>query len=314
MPGGKTGVLLMSFGSAANAGEVSDYLARVRGGRRAPDDLVAEFQRRYEVVGGSPLRRITADQAAALEALLNSRNSRTRAGEAYRVATGMRYSEPGIEDGLCRLADWGATRIAAVIMSPQYSPYFMGGYLKAVEAARPRLPASVSVTVSGAWHTEPLFVEAMAKLVHEGRAKFARGERVRIIMTVHSLPRPMVEKEPAYLDQLRETAHLIAAKAELQEGGWEQAYQSAGHTPEEWLKPDFKDRLPDLKSQGYTAVLVVPVQFLADHLETLYDVDTAGGAEAAEAGIKFARSPAPNTLPVFIEALAAVAGRTLEQL
>ena len=310
MPGGKTGVLLMSFGSAANAGEVKDYLARVRGGRPAPEDLVAEFQRRYEVVGGSPLRRITADQAAALETLLNGR---AQGGEVYRVDTGMRYSEPDIEGGLCRLADWGATKIAAVIMSPQYSPYFMSGYLRAVEAAKPRLRASVSVAVSGPWHTEPLFIEAMAELVHEGRAKFAKGERVRTIMTVHSLPRPMVEKEPAYLDQLRETAHLIAAKAGLKEGEWEQAYQSAGHTPEEWLKPDFKDRLPDLKSQGYTAVLVVPVQFLADHLETLYDVDTAGGAEAAEAGMKFARSPAPNTLPLFIEALAAAARRTLDQ-
>ncbi|MSQ34523.1 MAG: ferrochelatase [Dehalococcoidia bacterium] len=307
----KTGVLLMSFGSAANAGEVSGYLARVRGGRPAPDDLVTEFQRRYEVVGGSPLRKITADQAAALEALLNSRAS---AGEAYRVTSGMRYSEPGIADGLCSLADWGATRIAAIIMSPQYSPYFMGGYQRAVDAARPRLPAGVSVALSGSWHTEPLFTAAMAKLVHEGRAKFGMAERVKTIMTVHSLPKPMVEKEPEYLNQLRETASLVAARAALNEGEWEQAYQSAGHTPEEWLKPDFKDRLPDLKSQGYTAVLVVPVQFLADHLETLYDVDTAGGTEAGEAGMKFARSPAPNTLPLFIEALAAVAGRTLKQL
>ncbi len=308
--GACTGVLLMSFGSAANAGEVADYLARVRGGKPAPEELVREFQRRYEVIGGSPLRKTTAEQAAALAALLNSRAG---PGETYRASTGMRYSAPSIEDGLLELSRAGASRTIAIIMSPQYSPYFMGGYQKAVEAALARLPAGVSVSVAGPWYDEPKFIAAMAARLKAALGSIPPGGLVRTIMTVHSLPKLMVEKEPEYLRQLGETARLIADAAGLFPSEWEQAYQSAGHSPEEWLKPDFKDRLPDLKAQGYTAVVVVPVQFLADHLETLYDVDTAGGAEATEAGIQFVRSGAPNTMPEFIEALAAVVQRELRR-
>jgi ferrochelatase len=301
MSGGRRGVLLMSFGSASGAADVGAYLERVRGGRPAPDELVAEFRRRYELVGGSPLLKITARQAQALESVLNENGK----GEAeYRAAVGMRYSAPWIEDGLRSLAEWGADRIVCVIMSPQYSPFFMGGYLRAVEAAKPRLPGS-AVSVAGAWYDEPAFTGVMAANLRKSLAGLS-PHRVRVIMTVHSLPRPMVEKEPDYLKQLAGTARLIAAQAGLGPDEWEQAYQSAGHTPEEWLKPDFKDRLPELKAQGYEAVLVVPVQFLADHLETLYDVDIAGGAEAAESGLRFARSPAPNVELEFIRALANV--------
>jgi ferrochelatase len=304
------GVLLMSFGSAASAEEVPGYLARVRGGRPAPDELVQEFQRRYQLIGGSPLVRITAEQATALEALLNQK---TTSGERYLVKIGMRFAPPSVGDGLRALADAGARRIVCVIMSPQYSPTFMGGYHKAVEEARPSLPAGTQVTVAGPWHDERRFIEALAVRVREALATLPPEERttVPVIMTVHSLPRNMVEQEPSYLEQLRQTAKAVAEQAGLPSNQWLQAYQSAGHSQEEWLTPDFKDLLPGMRAQGHRNVVVVPVQFLADHLETLYDVDTAGRAEAEEAGMGFIRAGAPNTMPEFIEALAAVVEREL---
>ncbi len=303
------GVLLMSFGSAANAEEVPGYLSRVRGGRSAPDDLIQEFQRRYQVIGGSPLNRITGEQAAALATLLNQQHAAP--DERYVVDIGMRFALPSVSDGLHKLADAGAREIVAVIMSPQYSPLFMGGYHTAVKEALASLPPETTVKIAGSWHNEPLFINALAQRVHQALDRFPAEERadVHVMMTVHSLPKKMVEQEPSYLDQLQQTATNVAERAELPSSQWQQAYQSAGHSPEEWLKPDFKDLLPGLTEAGHKDVLVVPIQFLADHLETLYDVDTAGGEEAKEAGIGFQRTEAPNTMPEFIEALAAVVQR-----
>ena len=308
--GPTTGVLLMSFGSAATAEEVPGYLARVRGGREAPDELVREFQRRYALIGGSPLNRITADQALALESLLNARPS---AQNRFRVAIGMRFARPSIAEGLERLAETGTKRIVTIIMSPQYSPIFMGGYGKAVEEAIPALPADIHVSVAQAWHDEPRFIDALAERVRTALDQIPAEERktIPIMMTVHSLPQNMVVQESAYLEQLRQTAEAVASRAGLEPAQWRQAYQSAGHSQEEWLKPDFKDLLPGLRAEGHRNVLVVPIQFLADHLETLYDVDTAGRAEANEAGIGFVRAQAPNTMPQYIEALAAVVDREL---
>src|SRR5205823_3305551 len=125
-PRSQVGVLLMSFGTAATPDDMPAYLASVRGGRPAPDELIAEFRRRFARVGGSPLTRITLEQAAALEDELNGDD---KAGTRYRVAVGMRHAPPTIADGLTDLVDAGVRRIVALVMSPQYSPLIMGGYL-----------------------------------------------------------------------------------------------------------------------------------------------------------------------------------------
>ena len=116
----------------------------------------------------------------------------------------------------------------------------------------------------------------------------------------------MVDRDPGYLDQIAETIDAVVERTGLERGRWQFAYQSAGHSPEEWLKPDLKDLLPGLRDDGHKAVLVVPVQFLADHLEILYDIDIAAREEAEEAGLAFNRIELMNTAP-FIRALADVA-------
>jgi ferrochelatase len=128
-----------------------------------------------------------------------------------------------------------------------------------------------------------------------------------VLLTAHSLPKRVVDREPGYVEQLRETARAIAAAAELTDEQWSFVYQSAGHTPEEWLKPDMLDVLPELAREGHRKVVIAPVQFLADHLETLYDVDVAGREQALSAGFdRFTRVPAPNAEPDFLESLASV--------
>ncbi len=294
------GVLLMSFGTAAAAEDIPGYLARIRGGVAPPDDLVAEFQRRYRVVGGSPLTRITLQQAGALQQMLNA----TDHGARYHVAVGMRHAPPFIADGLVSLTSVGAERVVAIIMAPQHSPMIMAGYHKALADAQ-RDGSLVEVIVPGPWHTERKFLAALAQRVSEAidRLKPEERTRVPVLFTAHSLPKAIVEQEPQYIDMLRVTARAVAERVWLPDAQWHFAYQSAGHTPQEWLKPDIKDLFPALANAGHKKVLIAPVQFLADHMEVLYDIDVEARQQASKAGIELIRTDMLNTMPIFIEAM-----------
>ena len=301
------GVVLMTYGSAATAGEVPAYLASVRGGRPAEPALVEEFQRRYRLIGFSPLARITQAQGQALQEMLDAEQGRG----AYRVEVAMLHSEPGIDAVFQRLASAGVKRVVGIVLSPQWSPIIMGGYTRSVDAAKLHLGEGAEVVVAGPWHLLPEFIEALSERVSEALARFPvqQRERVPVILTAHSLPQPVVDRDPEYLEQLMATVHAVVGRSKLERGRWQFAYQSAGHSPEEWLKPDLKDLFPGLRASGHREVLIVPVQFLADHLEILYDIDVAAREEAEEAGLEFHRIELMNTSPTFIRALAAVVAR-----
>ena len=294
----RLGVLLMTYGSPADdLHDLADYLAAVRGGRAPDAELVTEFRRRYELIGGSPLIPITRAQAAALE---------QRLGDGSRVEVGMRFSEPSVEAGLRCLAEDGCDRVIGIIMSPQYSELLMNGYRRTLDAARAEIgPAAPAVELAPAWYRNRHFVAAVAERIREGLAHLPAGAPV--LLTAHSLPRRVADAEPAYLDQLRETAVAVAAAAGLADDRWHFCWQSAGHEPGEWMKPDFADLVPELRAAGHTAILVAPIQFLADHLEILYDVDIGAREQAETADMAFARIESLNVMPEFIEALAGVA-------
>jgi protoporphyrin/coproporphyrin ferrochelatase len=300
------GVLLMTYGSpAADLHDIEDYLAAVRGGRPAPDELVAEFRRRYEAIGGSPLIPITREQAAAVA-------ERIRSDGVHAVATvGMRFSEPSIADGLHELADLGCETVSAIVMSPQYSELLMAGYRRALDAAVAELgPVAPTVRLAPAWYREPGFVGAVAERIREGLTRLP--DDVPVLLTAHSLPKRVADAESGYLEQLRETAASVAAAAGLPDERWTFCWQSAGHEPGAWMKPDFSDVLPRLRDEGHAGVLVAPIQFLADHLEILYDFDIGAREQAEAAGMAFARIESLNVSPTFIGALASVARRSME--
>ena len=283
-----TGVILMTYGAPAGDEDVAAYLGRVRGREAAPE-LVTEMRRRYGLIGGSPLVEITRAQAEALEGAL---------GADYRVRAGMRFSEPAIEGQVGALVAEGATRIVGVPMSPQWSDRLMSGYERAVADS-----SSVPFAIARSWWCAPPFVFAIARAVGESLSELAASSPA-IVLTAHSLPRRVFEAEPGYIDELQRTARAVAEEAGL--ARWSFAYQSAGHTAEEWLRPDLVELFPSLAAEGATDVLVVPVQFLADHLEVLYDLDIAAAAQAREAGLRYHRIAMPNTRPDFIGALAAI--------
>ena len=144
------GVVLMTYGSPSSVSDVRRYMTAVRGGRDPGDELVAEFERRYEVIGGSPLIAITESQAHALEERLG--------GDAL-VRAAMRFSSPTIRDALTELRDEGVDGVVGVIMSPQFSPLLMGGYQRAVDEARTEMgPSAPTVVIAGGWYREPSFV------------------------------------------------------------------------------------------------------------------------------------------------------------
>jgi len=301
----RPGVLLMTYGSPASLEreDIRAYIGRVRGGREPDPELVDEFTRRYRVIGGSPLIEITRAQASALADELG-----------WPVEVGMRFSEPSIPAGLRALTGTGVTTVAAIILSPQYSPLLMSGYARAIEEARTTLGQTApNLSIAGAWYQEPAFVAALARRVVDALGVLAPEERqaVRVLMTAHSLPKRVAEQEPDYLAQLRATAEAVAAKAGLSDRDWTFCWQSAGHEPGEWMKPDFADLIPDIAASGGHSVLVVPVQFLSDHLEILYDVDIGARRQAEQLGLTFRRVSSLNADPDLIEALATVALRTL---
>jgi len=300
------GVLLMTYGSPSSLERegIRAYLARVRGGREPDAELVDEFTRRYEVIGGSPLIGITREQAAGLAIELG-----------WPVEVGMRFSEPSILAGLTALAGAGVSTVVAIVLSPQYSPLLMSGYARAIDEARATMGDDApKVMVAGAWHEEPAFIAALADRVTDALGRISPEEReaTSILMTAHSLPRRVADQEPGYLGQLRATAEAVAARAGLSDREWTFCWQSAGHEPGEWMKPDFADLMPDIAASGGRSVLVAPVQFLADHLEILYDVDVGAREQAETHDLTFRRIASLNAHPDLIEALAAVARRTPE--
>ena len=312
--GSTVGVLLMTYGSPRGPDEVPDYLTRIRRGRTPTPELVKEFQKRYRLIGGrSPLLAITQEQAQALETLLNKANSGTR----FRVAVGMQHAPPFIAEAYRDLtggdiaAGNQVERLVAIILSPQYSPVIMGGYHQALETVRAETGSLVDTTVAGSWHKEPLFQQALAQRITEalhGLPAMVR-DNIPVLLTAHSMPQSVVERDPAYVEQLRETADMVASRAGLRQ--WQFAYQSAGHTHGDWLRPDLKKLFPSLAAAGHRHVLVAPIQFVADHLEVLYDLDIAARNEAEESGLHLHRTDSLNCSPLFIEALAAVVQRSL---
>ncbi len=304
------GVMLMTYGSPATLDDIPTYLKNVRGGRPAEEELITEFRRRYALIGGSPLLRITREQAAALQEELNNQHPD---GPLFRVIAGMRFAPPFVADLVPEIAA-DAQQLIGVIMSPQYSPIIMSGYTRTLTEAVEELDRNdLTSRIAGDWHLQPYFLQALAERLQQALERFPEDvrSRVPVLLTAHSMPKRVIDKEPGYIDNLKETAARVADLVGLPAERWMFCYQSAGHTPEEWLKPDFADVMPELRAAGHTHVLIAPVQFLADHLEILYDIEIGARQQAEEHGIQFARIESLNTSPLFIKALAEVVKETM---
>jgi len=288
----KRAVLLAAHGTPESLDQMEEYLRLVRGGRPPSAELVAEMRHNYASIGGrSPLTDITHAQAEAVRAELGD----------TPVFVGMRNWRPFIADALEEAQRAGVTDLAVVPMAPQYSSLSVAKYRQAVEVA---LPAAMSLRFVDSWHADPGLLDAFAARV---RQALARGPVDAVVFTAHSLPQSAIDKGDPYAEQVKQTAAGVAARAGLAE--YEQAWQSAGRTPEPWLGPSLEERLDALAARGRTQALVAPIGFVCDHTEILYDIDVQAQQFARARGLTLRRTESLNTLPSFIRALADVVRR-----
>jgi len=249
--------------------------------------------------GGSPIRRLTEEQAAGVERLLRE------SGRDAAVRAAMNCSTPFVEDVVRDLAAQGIRRFLALPLYPQYSLTTTKGALERARDAVRRFAPGAHLTEIGSWPTHPLFIEAHAELIREAIAGFPdpRPESVHLLFSAHSIPKKLVTKEgDPYEREVEESVRSIRERL----GGrspWTLAYQSK-LGPVEWLGPATLDVIGELGRRGEKQVLAVPIAFVTDHVETLYEIDQLFVDAARKAGIaEFRRSPGLNNRPAFLRCL-----------
>jgi ferrochelatase len=281
-----TGVLLMAHGTPSSIDEMAAYLTVVRGGRLPAPELVEEMRHNYEAIGGrSPLTELTEAQGAALQELL---------GPGVPVAVGMRNWRPYIKDAVAGLIGRRVDRIIGIPLTPQFSTLSVQKYVDAATAAT---PPGVRFDAVRSFHDHPLLLDAFAERV---RAAAPQADE-RVVFTAHSLPARVIESGDVYATEVAATAAGVAARAGIAE--YDIAYQSAGRTPEPWIGPALDDLIARRAAAGSRRVLVVPVGFVCDHTEILFDIDVQAAAAARAAGAVLRRTESLNTSPTFIALL-----------
>lgn len=328
-PNDRTAVLLMAYGGPDSLDDVEPFLRDIRGGRSTPPELVEEIRARYAAIGGrSPLLEISRAQAAGLEQRLNGDTQRDtqRDSEArFRTFVGMRHWAPSIHDTVTEIADAGFTDVVALCLAPHYSRMSIGAYLarlrEAVEAQVARGRA-LRVTAVESWGDHPLFLGTVARKVREALALWPEDERgeVEILFTAHSLPEKVVDEGDPYQRQLLATARGVVERLRTGRDGepepeprWSFCYQSAGASSIPWLGPALEEVIPERAAAGCTDLLVVPIGFVADHVEILFDLDIEAREIARGHGVRLRRTESMNTDPGFLAALAAVVREHLER-
>jgi len=293
-------LLLLAFGGPRSLEEVGPFLSRIMKGRKPSPEQVERVKERYRLIGGaSPLFRITQEQAKRLEKKLSER------GHSFKSYVGMRYGHPMIEEMMKEILRDGIMEIVAIPMAPFQSRESTGAYIEEVKRVQKNIGEVLKISFVVGWHIHPLFLEAIREKVHEGLMGFAPEERkkVHLVFTAHSLPKSIVEKDP-YAKEIEES--LRAALEGLERRSWHMAYQSKGGGPEEWIGPDVESVLTNLSQEGVQKVLIVPIGFVSDHIEILYDIDIVYRERAKSLGIKLRRTTSLNYSEKFIEALSAI--------
>jgi ferrochelatase len=247
----------------------------------------------YAQIGGkSPLPAITQEQASALEAEL-----RSGAGEeSFRVYVGMSYWRPFIKDAVMKMADDGIQNIVALTLYPQYSSATTGSAMNRFRAAADEL--RIKYRCIEAWYDNPLYITALAERIEKGMGGFS--ERPVVLFSAHSLPQKLIDEGDPYLEQTLLTIEALKEKFEME---WHLSFQSRSG-PIKWLEPSTEKMLADLSVTGVKNLLVVPISFVSDHIETLYEIDILYKDLAAKLGINLQRTESLNISPAFIRALA----------
>lgn len=293
-------VLLVAFGGPTAPEEIRPFLEIVSRGRRIPPERLEEVAHHYEQMPGarSPINELTQAQARGLEQALAAQ------GPALPVFVGQRNWHPFLDETLAVMAAKGHRRVAGIIMSPFRSEASWERYMANVAAARARTPAAPEVLFTRAWGSHPRFIAAVADRTRRAMEDVPERARrwVPLVFTAHSIPLAMAEASP-YVADFQQAAHGVVQA--VRHPRWQLAYQSRSGSPRDaWLEPDVNDVVRSLAADGERHAVVVPVGFVCDHVEILYDLDVAARAIARERGMTLHRAAAVNDHPDFIAMLA----------
>ena len=268
-------------------------LARYISRKRTPQ--VREF---YKLIGGrSPILELTSQQADALKRQLSN------AGR-YEVFVAMRYWRPMIEDVVKEMISLPLERVIVLPLYPHYSVTTTGSSLNEFNRIWRRIGTSeIEVSVVKEWYSNPLYISAMSEMIQKAmESNGLNFKNCHIVFSAHGLPVKFIEKGDPYARHIEETVTLISDHLGS-EGNYHLCYQSRVG-PLKWLGPYTEEMLKELGDKGVTNVLLVPISFVSDHLETLYEMDILYKEAALRHGIKhYYRAPALNNSPLLIEAL-----------
>jgi ferrochelatase len=293
-------VLLVAFGGPTAPGEIRPFLDVVTRGRRIPADRLEAVAHHYEQMPGgrSPLNELTLAQARALAGTLEA------AGLRLPVFVGMRNWHPYLHETLADMAARGHRRALGLILSAFRAEASWDRYVEDVVGARARVPGAPEVVIAPSWSSHPHFTAAVADRVRRALERVAPDRRAGtpLVFTAHSIPTAMAAGAP-YVEDFTAAATQVAGI--LGHVRWRLAYQSRSGSPREpWLEPDVNDVLRGLAAEGARDVVVVPIGFVCDHVEVLYDLDVEARATAEAAGVTLHRAAAVNDHPDFIALLA----------
>ncbi len=293
------GVLIMAYGGPNNLEEIPGYLADIRNGRVTTPAVLEEISHNYTKIGGkSPLLEFSTAQVEAIKSHLDP--------EKFKVYMGMRHWAPWIEDTIRDMLDDGITHAVSMVLAPHFSKLSVAKYQGKIASGLEMYHGEISFANIDSYHDVPGLIRPLAERVREGINRWPEEEQdeVHVVFSAHSLPVRIIKMGDPYDSQLRETAQLIANEAGLRDDQWSWSYQSAGRSPEPWLGPQLEEFIPELAEKGIKNIVSIPVGFVSDHVEILFDIDIEAQKAAQECGVRLERPSALNTDPVFMKQLA----------
>ncbi|HEX9674552.1 MAG TPA: ferrochelatase [Anaerolineales bacterium] len=306
---GPIGVLVMAYGGPRRLEEVEPYLMHVRDGRPLPERALQEVVERYRKIGGgSPILQETQAQAAALQRALDRGDQGN-----FRVFLGMRHWQPFLEQTVEQMAQAGLRRLVGIVMAPHYSRLSVEAYFSRVEKAMDGLADPPELARIESWKTDPGYLETVEAHICSALENFPVEQRaaVQLIFTAHSLPERILTWNDPYPEELRQTFETLRLRFPSHASHF--AYQSAAMTPDPWLGPDAGKLMLELIGQGAAAFLVVPIGFVCEHVEILYDVDIDYRQRVEQAGARLERIEMPGAEPRMMNSLAGQVRQAAQQ-
>ena len=262
-----------------------------------------------QIGGGSPLRQITEAQGQALEEKLE------KIGQDASIYIGMRYWHPFTEEAIAAIKRDRIKQLVILPLYPQFSISTSGSSFRVIEEIWKKDTAlrEIEYTLIPSWYDNPGYIKAMVDLIVQELEKFPEPDRVHIFFSAHGVPQSYVDEAGDPYQQEIEACTGLIMNALNRQNDYTLAYQSRVG-PVEWLKPYTEDALKELGEKEVKNLLVVPISFVSEHIETLQEIDIEYREVAQESGIEnFQRVPALNTHPIFIDSLAKLTVESLQQ-